>query len=341
MNTIAKDAVTSLVPVVDVQDGCDALGFARSSFYYAAIPADQQHKRGGGLQPNALSDDERIEILSRLDSERLCDSSPRQAHASLLDDGVYLGSPRTFARVLASNDQSADRRLQRPGVARVVPMLCAIVPNDIWTWDTSPLATTVKRVFIHLYVILDIYSRFAVDWSVETAENSLLAETLFLRACERDGVDANALIVHSDNGPIQRSNVIDDCFSELGITKSYSRPHVSNDNPYSESLFKTAKYQPEYPDKFETIEQARQWANDTFTHYNYELYHSGIAMLTPASVHFGTYPEIIMNRQFTLDEAYLEHPERFRNSKPTAKSPGPAWINKPAMTPDEKEAKGA
>lgn len=218
-------------------------------------------------------------------------------------------------------------------------MLCAIVPNDIWSWDTSPLATTVKRVFLHLYVILDIYSRFAVAWSVESGERSLHAETLFERACDRDDVDANALIVHSDNGPIQRSNIIDDCFGELGITKSYSRPHVSNDNPYSESLFKTAKYQPTYPAAFDDIDQARQWANETFTHYNYELYHSGIAMLTPASVHFGTHAEIVVNRQITLDAAYAEHPERFRNGKPTAKSPGPAWINKPSTTPDEKGAR--
>lgn len=158
---------------------------------------------------------------------------------------------------LGNNDQSTNRQLQRIGITRVVPMLCATVPNDIWSWDTSPLAAVVKRVFFHLYVILDIYSHYAVNWSVETSENSILAQALFRHACARDGVDANALIAHSDNGPIQRSNVIDDCFSELGITKSYSRPHVSNDNPYSESLFKTVEYQPQYPAKFEDLEQAR------------------------------------------------------------------------------------
>lgn len=341
MNAIAKDAVNEMAPIVDVKQACNLFGIARSSFYYRAIPVDKQALRGGGLQPNALSDDERDEILVRLDSDQLCDSSPRQAQVALLDEGTYLGSSRTFARVLAGNNQSANRQPQRQALTRQVPMLCAVVPNDIWSWDTSPLATTTKRVFFHLYVILDIYSRFAVGWSVETSESSDHAEALFGRACQRDGLDSDGLIVHSDNGPIQRSNVIAECFGELGITPSNSRPHVSNDNPYSESLFKTAKYQPAYPGSFDNIDQARQWADGTFTHYNYELYHSGIAMLTPASVHFGTYKEIIVNRQVTLYAAYAKHPERFRNGKPIAKGPTPAWINKPAALPDDKGVKGA
>lgn len=339
MNAIAKDGVQELQPLLDVRASCDALGLASSSFYYQPIPADEQKQRGGGIQPNALGEAERTAILQRLDSDQFCDLSPRQAHATLLDEGTYLASPATFARVLKSQGQSADRRQQRQGVARVVPMLCAVVPNDVWSWDTSPLATIVKKEFFHLYVIMDIYSRFALKWSVEPREDAKLAEQLFQRACEDSDVDMTAVIAHSDNGPIQRSNAIADCYSELGITSSYSRPHVSNDNPYSESLFKTAKYMPEYPQEFETIEQARRWADGTFMHYNYEHYHSGIGMLTPASVHFGTHHEIIEQRQKTLDDFYNQHPERFRNGKPNAKQPKPAWINKPATTPTEPEEK--
>lgn len=339
MNAIAKDGVEELQPLLNVRGSCDAVGLARSSFYYRPIPADKQKHRGGGMQPNALDENERGAILERLDSEGLCDLSPRQAHVTLLDEGTYLASPSTFARVLKSQGQSEDRRQQRHGITRVVPMLCAIVPNDVWSWDTSPLATTVKKVFFHLYVIMDIYSRFALKWSVESCEDSELAEQLFRRVCEDADIDTTAVIAHSDNGPIQRSNVVSECFSELGITSSHSRPHVSNDNPYSESLFKTAKYRPEYPAAFETIEQARAWADETFTHYNYEHYHSGIGMLTPASVHFGTHHEIIKRRQHMLDDAYEQHPERFRNGKPIAKQPKPAWINKPATTPTETEEK--
>jgi putative transposase len=287
-------------------------------------------------QPNALSDEERQAILDRLDSQRLRDKSPRQAHAELLDDGEYLASPRTFARVLSHNDQSVDRQPQRQKIERPKPQLVAEDCNELWSWDTSPLATTATGVFFHLYVILDVFSRFAVRWAVELVESAEIAEGLFRSACGTYDVTTARLGVHADNGPIQRAIVIKDCFVELGITKTHSRPYTSNDNAYSESLFKTAKYQPTYPWQFETLQQAQTWADDCFTHYNYDHYHSGIAMLTPASVYFGTADEIIERRQETLDAAYAAHPERFRTGKPVAKRPEPAWINKPAETiPEE------
>lgn len=339
MNDIAKTGVGELAGTLSKEQACEVLGLARSSYYYQPIPRDQQAQRGGGKQPHALCEQERSAILDRLHSTQLCDLSPRQAHTTLLDDGEYLGSPRTFARILLANGESANRQLQRAPIKRAVPMLCAVVPNDIWSWDTSPLPTTTKREFFHLYVIVDIYSRLAVDWSVETREDAACATVLFERACETERVASFDLIAHGDNGPIQRSNAIAECFVELGITKSHSRPHVSNDNPYSESLFKTAKYQPTYPQAFATIDEARDWANETFTHYNSAHYHSGIAMLTPASVHYGTFEQIIAERQRTLDAAYAVHPDRFRNGRPLAKGPQPAWINKPAATA-EMEPKG-
>ena len=318
MNAIAKQAVRELGDVVAVGYACSLFGLARSSNYYKAVPPDQQRQRGGGVQPNALSDPERQEILSRLNSQRLRDKSPRQAHAELLDDGEYLASPRSFARILRQNDQSADRQPQRQKIARPKPRLVANDCNELWSWDTSPLATATPSVFFQLYVILDVYSRFASRWSVELTESAGIAEQLFRDACATYDVDTTRLGVHSDNGPIQRSAVISECFGELGITKTHSRPYVSNDNAYSEALFKTAKYQPTYPWSFESLEEARSWADGFFTHYNYDHYHSGIAMLTPASVYFGTAGEIIERRQKALDDAYALHPERFRHGKPVA-----------------------
>lgn len=336
MNVIAKQAVCELNDVMATKDACSLFGLARSSYYHRHVAADQRRQRGGGAQPNALTADEQQAILDRLNSPRLRDKSPRQAHAELLDDGEYLASPRSFARILAKNNQSTDRQSQRQKLTRPKPQLLADDANRLWSWDTSPLATMVAGVFFHLYVILDVFSRFAVRWSVELAESAETAETLFCSACKIHDVDTTKLGVHGDNGPIQRAILIKDCFIEMGITKTHSRPYTSNDNAYSESLFKTAKYQPTYPWQFETLHDANAWADDCFTHYNYDYYHSGIGMLTPASVYFGTADEIIERRQETLDATYAVNPERFRNGKPVAKRPEPAWINKPAdTTPEE------
>ena len=184
-------------------------------------------------------------------------------------------------------------------------------------------------MFFHLYVILDVFSRYVVKWHVAEIESAEIAEKLFRDAIAEHDVDPEALGVHADNGPIQRAIVIADCFGELGITKTHSRPYVSNDNAYSESLFKTAKYQPVYPWQFDDIDDARRWADGFFAFYNTDHYHSGIAMLTPASVYFGTADEIVERRQQTLDEAFAKQPDRFRRGRPLAKRPEPAWINKP------------
>jgi putative transposase len=310
VNSIAKSGVEELIGICGKQRACSLFDLPRSSFYYRPVALHQQHPRGGGVQPHALSEHEREHIVDRLNSERLRNKSPRQAHAELLDDGEYLASPRTFARILASKGQAVDRQLQHHKQPRPVPRIVANDCNELWSWDTSPLATITKGAFFHLYAILDVFSRYAVCWSVEEVESAEIAEQLFRDAIATHDVDATKLKVHGDNGPIQRAIVIADCFSELGITKTHSRPHVSNDNAYSESLFKTAKYQPEYPWQFENINEARGWADAFFTHYNTNHYHSGIAMLTPASVYFGTADEIIERRQQTLDAAFEANPDR-------------------------------
>ncbi len=218
-----------------------------------------------------------------------------------------------------------------------MPVLCASRPKEVWSWDISPIATTTRRKFLYLYAVIDIYSRFVPGWSVEEVEDKDLARELFETTCDDQDIEPGMLTVHSDNGPQMRSDAMNEFYAIAGISKSRSRPRVSNDNPYSEALFKTAKYVPLYPGSFDTIDDARRWFASFFAHYNYEHYHSGIGLLTPASVHNGTAGEIIVARQRVLDDAYGAHPERFRHGRPMAATPKPAWINKPANA-DQKEA---
>lgn len=329
MNSTATNGVDELTSVIGITKACGLFGLARSTYYYEPIEPDQQRPRGGGLQPSALSTGERQVIRDVLHTDAFVDKTPYDVHASLLDDGKYLASVRSFYRILENDGESTRRQLSRTAAPRSVPVLCAQEPKQVWSWDISPLASTHKGVFFYLYVVMDIYSRFAPGHSVEEVEDKDLARVLFERTCAEQQVEPNTLTIHADNGPQMRSHVLDELFSLLNIAKSFSRPHVSNDNPYSEALFKTTKYVPTYPGEFETIDQARKWCNEFFAAYNYSHYHSSIGFLTPASVHFGTWQQIVAQRQLVLDQAYYEHPERFRKGKPVAKSPEPAWINKP------------
>lgn len=337
MNAVATQAVSKLRKVIGVKKAAALFSLPRSSFYSAPIPREQQRRRGGGQQPSALNDDERNEIREVFHADNNVDKTPYDVYASLLDEGRYLASIRTFYRVLEANGETTQRRRERTSVVRPVPVLCAREPKEIWSWDISPIATQVKKKFFYLYVVMDIYSRFAPGWCVEEVEDKDRARALFERTCAEQDIEPGTLTVHADNGSQMRSDAIAECFDVLGITKSFSRPRVSNDNAYSEALFKTAKYVPAYPGSFETIEDARAWFSTFFTFYNYEHYHSGIGLLTPASVHFGTASEIIAIRQLTLDIAFTKHPERFRKGKPVAQAPKPAWINKPATIDDNEE----
>jgi putative transposase len=337
VNAIATDAVNELREVIGVTKATALFGLARSSYYSKLIPPEQQRQRGGGVQPNALSDAERQEIRDVLHSGTYIDKTPYDVHSSLLDDGKYLASIRTFYRILENDGESTRRQHSRTAAPRPVPVLCATKPKEIWSWDISPLASTKKGTFFHLYAVMDIYSRFVPGHCVEEVEDKDLAKVLFERICSEQDIEPETLTIHADNGPQMRSGTLDELFAMLKIERSHSRPHVSNDNAYSESLFKTTKYEPTYPGKFETLEDARAWCASFFTTYNYEHYHSGIGLLTPASVHFGTWPEIVAQRQLTLDDAYAKNPERFRKGRATAKTPQPAWINKPNSV-DTKEA---
>ena len=336
MNGIAQDAVNELAPAIGISKAALLFGLSRSQVYYQPKPKDQHLKRGGGLQPNALSGPERAEILSVLHSRSHIDDSPYEVYASLLDNGHYLASISSMYRILRDNGETIRRTTQRKAMGkRLIPVLCATQPNEIWSWDISPIHSLMKRRFFYLYVIIDLYSRFVPGWCVEEVEDKDLARELFDNTCSKQGITKGTLTVHSDNGPQMRSDAMDEFYAIAGITKSRSRPHVSNDNPYSESLFKTAKYVPLYPGSFAAIENARLWFNTFFSYYNYEHYHSGLGLFTPASVHAGTIDEIIILRQRVLDNAYEAHPERFINGRPLVRTPQPAWINKPARGKSE------
>jgi len=269
-------------------------------------------------------------VLDQLNSERFADQSPRQVYSKLLDEGDYLCSVRTMYRVLAENQSSRERRnqLQHPHYQK--PELLATGPNEVWSWDITKLKGPETWTYYYLYVILDIYSRYVVGWMLAHRESADLAKQLIETTIEKQEVQSEQLILHSDRGPSMTSHSVAQLLGSLGVTKSHSRPHVSNDNPFSESQFKTMKYRPEFPKRFGGYEDALQFSREFFDWYNNEHYHSGIGLLTPSSLHDGQAAEIIAGRKITLQQAWRNNPERFVHGIPQPeKIPAAVWINAP------------
>lgn len=260
-------------------------------------------------------------MLDTLHSDRFKDQAPRQVYAELLDEGTYLASPSTMYRILAARGESAERRNQREARSHAVPHLVATAPNQVWTWDISKLATYVQGVFLNLYLVLDMFSRFPVAWMVAEHENSALAKQLFAEAITRYKLEPGSITVHNDRGAPMTAVGFIDLLATLGVQRSVSRPRVSNDNPYSEACFKTVKYQPDYPGRFSGIGHARRWLGDFFDWYAHHHRHSGLALFTPADVFFGRVPELAAHRQRALDAAYEAHPERFVRGRPSVRLP--------------------
>lgn len=272
-----------------------------------------------------------------LHEDRFVDKAPAEIYAALLDEGVYLCSIRTMYRILNEHGEVKERRnvLRHPEYTK--PELLATAPNQVWSWDITKLKGPVKWTYYYLYVILDIFSRHVVGWMIAHRENAELAETLISETCERQEIDKDQLLIHSDRGSPMTSKAVALLLSDLGVTKSLSRPHVSNDNPFSESHFKTLKYQPTFPKNFGSIEDARAFCQYFFDWYNNEHYHSGIALLTPAMVHYGSAEECNRQRQEVLSAAFDAHPERFVSGHPKVlQLPKEVWINppKPAKADD-------
>jgi putative transposase len=283
--------------------------------------------------PWKIPDDERVEIRDVLCSERFCDLAPAQVYATLLDEGVYLCSETTMYRVLREHDLVGERRRgHRRTTPYEPPRLHASGPNQVYSWDISRLVGPAPRVWFYLYVVLDIFSRKIVAWSIYTEETSTVAKRLIRSACQRNNVVPGQVKLHSDRGTQMTSTTIAELLEDLGVTRSLSRPRTSNDNPYSEANFKTAKYRPSYPVRFDTIEQARSWMRQFVHWYNTEHYHSGIGYHHPGDVHDGTATDVTAARQMVLDQAFAEHPARFRHRPPVAAPPPTeAWINKPTV----------
>jgi putative transposase len=344
MNAV-EVAVEELVPLVGARAACEAVGVARASYYRARPvaqppsgqaseppPAVAPALRGGGgqQQPRALTFGEREQVLEVLHSERFADAAPATIYATLLDEGTYLCSGSTMYRLLRERGETGDRRRHATHPAKVKPELVASAPNTVWSWDITKLHGPAKWTYFYLYVILDIFSRYPVGWMVASRESATLAERLITSAVRQQRVDRNQLTLHADRGSSMASKPVAFLLADLGVTKSHSRPHVSNDNPYSEAQFKTLKYRPDFPDRFGCIEDARVFCDRFFRWYAHEHRHSGIGLHTPADVHYGRAPAIREARSRVLDTAYQAHPERFVRKQPEPpKLPGTVWINKP------------
>lgn len=324
-------ALSHLVPRVGVVQACAALGTSRAQYYRRQKPRPERKPRP--TPPRALSPAETTEVLEVLDSERFVDEPVRQVYAQLLDEERYLCSPRTMYRILNAANQVCDRRRQRRHPTYVKPELVATKPNEVWSWDITKIPGPIRGHFYNLYVMLDIFSRFVVGWTIVARESKEVARDFLLTTFRAHRIKPGQLACHSDRGISMVAKSTVQLYADLGIASSFNRPRVSNDNPYSESAFKTFKYHPETPERFGSVEDARVFFASLFTWYNERHRHSGIALLTPSDVHHGRATIVIEKRQRALDVAYQRHPERFVARPPTHPQPPPAaWINPPPTT---------
>jgi putative transposase len=326
------EATETLARDFGVSQASRALSVPRSSVYRARKPKTEPAPRPSPSR--ALSNEEKAEVRAVLNSERFCDSSPRQVYATLLDEGIYLCHWRTMYHILSEYDEVHERRKQRRHAKRVKPELRATGPNQVWSWDITQLSG--PGCFYYLYAIIDVFSRYLVGWMIATRESGELAEKLIAETCAKQKIEEEQLILHSDRGSAMRSKTVKDLLRDLGVEKSQSRPYTPTDNPFSESQFKTMKYRPEYPGEFEGITQARQWMRAFVHWYNNVHHHTRLALMTPATVHYERVESVRERRQAVLDAAYAAHSERFVVGKPTPPElPEEVWINQPKSEHEE------
>jgi len=333
---------------IGVKAVCTALGIPRSRLYRTRVPRREQ--TGPKASRRALSPAEKEEVRQELNSERFQDCAPREVYATLIDEERYLCSWRSMYRILSENDEVRERRnqLRHPSYAK--PELLATAPNQLWSWDITKLLGPSKWTYYYLYVILDVFSRYITGWMIAERESAALAEELIAQTCVRQGIQPGQLTIHADRGSAMTSKPVALLLADLGVTKTHSRPHaspwrrgdISNDNPYSEAQFKTLKYRPDYPSRFGSQQDARTWASRFFAWYNHEHYHTGLALLTPADVHFNRTQAVLQKRQNVLQAAYERTPERFVKGRPHPQPlPHAVWINPPnnveALLPNENE----
>ena len=330
------DAVVALAPTPGLTaSACAALNVSRASVYRQRVrlarPLAVRCPRPSPQR--ALTVVERQTVLDLLRAPRFSDQAPAEVYASLLDEGVYHCSIRTMYRILAASQEVRDRRdhLRHPIYKK--PELLARAPNEVWSWDITKLMGPAKWTYFYLYVIIDIFSRRVVGWCVADRESATLFTALFNDTAAKHPAPPGQLTLHADRGGPMRAKATALLLADLGVTKSHSRPHTSNDNPFSESHFKTMKYQPQFPQRFGCIQDARAFCRSFFDWYNQEHHHAGIGLMTPDQVHYGQADAIHAARQNTLDSAFNRNPERFvrKEPEPPAK-PMATWINPPAKS---------
>jgi len=332
------DAVAALPPDGGlIGAACAALGLSRASFHRRTAAA----RRPPAPTPprptpaRALAAPERQAVLDLLREPRFVDQAPAEVYAELLDQGLYHCSIRTMYRILHENAEVKERRQQLSHPVYKKPELIAEAPNQVWSWDITKLMGPAKWTYFYLYVIIDIFNRRVVAFQVADAESVALFKPLFEDAVEKHAVPPGQLTLHADRGPTMKAKATAFLLADLGVTKSHSRPHTSNDNPFSESLFKTCKYQPEFPEKFGSIQDAKAFCRRFFQWYNAEHHHLGIGLMTPNQVHYGQADEVWAECQKTLDQAFHAHPDRFVKKAPVPpQKPTAVWINPPQTKPE-------
>ena len=327
-------AAEHLIHHVSKKAACEAFSVPRATFYRHQCrntrPVDTVKERPA--PPLALEPDERQRVIDILHCDRFCDDTPYEVFATLLDEGHYHCSIRTMYRLLEKEHggvKERRRHVQRPNYVK--PELLATQPNQVWSWDITKLKGPVKWTYFYLYVIIDIFSRYVVGWMIAQQELAALAKRLIEETCQKQDIEPDQLIIHSDRGPSMKSKPVALLLSDLGVTKSHSRPHVSNDNPYSEAQFKTLKYCPQFPGRFGSIQDARSFCQQFFSWYNKEHCHSGIGLMTPEQVHYGMAQQVYHQRAEVLKQAFNKNPNRFKYKIPIPElPPKAAWINKPS-----------
>ena len=320
-----------------VASTCASIGLGRSTYYRRRYGPKYGPRRRPAV-PRELPIAERQQVLDVLHEPRFVDWAPAQVHAQLLDEGIYLCSARTIHRILAENAESRERRNQLRHPQYEAPQLLATRPNEVWSWDITKLLGPTKWTYFYLYVLLDIFSRYVVGWLLADREWAGFAELLIAESCERQGIKPGQLTMHSDRGGPMKSKRLAQLYADLGVTKTHSRPHTSNDNPFSEAQFKTLKYRPEFPKRFGSQQHARACSGDLIAWYNNEHHHSALGYLTPHDVHHGLAEQRLAVRAAVLKEAYHKHPERFVNGPPTPRGLARAvWINPPENEADSVE----
>lgn len=321
------------VPLVEA---CGVLGVVRSTFYRWQAPVGATPTpKAKSPSPRALDAQEQARVLDVLNSERFQDCAPRQVYATLLDEGIYVCHWSSMYRLLSQNQQVSERRNQLVHPVAVKPELVATAPNQVWSWDITKLLGPTKHTFYYLYVILDVYSRYVPGWLLAERECEELAKQLVQETCAKQHIPLGQLTLHADRGSAMTAKPLALLLADLGVTKSHSRPRVSNDNPYSEAQFKTMKYRPDYPEFFGSLLEARAWAQCFFPWYNHEHKHSALCLLTPAVVHYGHAEQVLRARHAVRQQAYAAHPERFVKGPPALLSlPPEVWINRqqPVLT---------